>query len=322
MSCSSNASHTPTFLLVGLWRGGPPNHLLFPLFLVAYVAAVMGNLMLVLLISWDSQLGAPMYYLLRGLSVVDAGQATVTLPQLLAHLVSPQSVIPAARCLAQFFFFYLFAVTDTLVVVVMALDHYVAICDPLHYSALMNHHVCDCLMASCLILSLFHSILHSGLLLPLQWAGDSGGTVYIPHFFCDHWPLVRASCSNTQYNVLAIFLEGSLFVTGPCALILFSYARIAAAIFRLHSAAGHWRAVSTCSSHLTMVCFLYGTVIWVYFQSPSHNSPEQDMAAAVMYTAITPLANPFVYSFRNKNVKNALHRLLSSSRVNPQLDWP
>ncbi|XP_074084632.1 olfactory receptor 1B1-like [Macrotis lagotis] len=320
MGCGSNASHTPIFLLVGLWRGGTPNYLLFPLFLIAYVAAVSGNLMLVLLISRDSQLGTPMYYLLRGLSVVDAAQATVTLPQLLVHLVCSQPIIPAAHCLAQFFFFYLFAVTDTLVVAVMALDHYVAICDPLHYSTLMNCHVCDCLMASCLILSLFHSILHSGLLLPLQWSGESGGAVQIPHFFCDHWTLVRASCSDIQYNVLAIFLEGSLFVAGPCGLILFSYAHIAATIFSLHSAAGHRKAVSTCSSHLTMVSFLYGTVIWVYFQPPSHNSPEQDMAAAVIYTAITPLANPFVYSFRNKNVKDALHRLLSSSQLNTQLD--
>ncbi|KAM9061371.1 LOW QUALITY PROTEIN: olfactory receptor 1B1-like [Sarcophilus harrisii] len=321
MNCAPNASHTPIFLLVGLWRGAPPT-IIFSLFLVAYVAAVVGNLMLVLLISQNSPLGTPMYYLLGGLSVMDAGQATVTLPQLLVHLVSPQPAITAVRCLVKFFFFYLFAVTDTLVVAVMALDRYVAICDPLHYSTLMNHHVCDCLMASCLILSLFHSLLYSGLLLPLQWAGDSRGADYIPHFFCDHWPLVRASCFNIQLNVLAIFLEGSLFVAGPCALILFSYARIAAAIFHLHSAAGRWRAVSTCSSYLTMVSFLYGTVIWVYFQPPSHNSPEQDMAAAVMYTAITPLANPFVYSFRNKKVKNALHRLLSSSRVNSQLHLP
>ncbi|KAM9061370.1 olfactory receptor 1B1-like [Sarcophilus harrisii] len=317
MACASNASHTPVFLLVGLWRGGPPKSLLFLLFLTIYMGAMVGNLTLVFLISRDSRLSTPMYYLLRGLSVVDIGLATATLPQLLAHLVSVQPAIPAVRCLIQFFFFYIFGVTDTLVVAVMALDRYVAICDPLHYPIVINQQVCARLLASCWSVSFIHSILHAGLLLPLQWTVDNEGAVYLPHFFCDHRPLLKTSCSDTQTNELLIFLEGGLLMMGPCALILLSYARIATTILRLPSAAGRRRAFSTCGSHLTMVIFLYGTIIWVYFQPPSQNSQEQDMAAAFMYTAITPLANPFVYSLRNKDVKGALHRLLVPSQVTP-----
>ncbi|KAI5138448.1 Olfactory Receptor 1B1 [Manis pentadactyla] len=229
MGCTPNASHSPVFLLRGFSGASVSSSLLFLLFLAVYLMTVVGNMTLVLLISRDPRLHTPMYYLLRGLSVIDMGVSTVILPQLLAHLVSNSPAISASRCLAQFFFFYAFGVTDTLVVSVMAVDRYVAIC--------------------------------------------------------------------------------------PCTLIVLSYIHIGATIARLPSAAGRRRAVSTCGSHLTMVGFLYGTIIWVYFQPPSQNSQDQDMVAAVMYTAITPLANPLVYSLRNKDVKRALRRLIGCGTV-------
>ncbi|XP_014917296.2 olfactory receptor 1B1 [Acinonyx jubatus] len=315
MGCTPNASHSPVFLLLGFSRARISPNLLFLLFLAIYLATIMGNVTLVLLISRDSRLHSPMYYLLRGLSVIDMGLSTVTLPQLLVHLVSNYPAIPAARCLAQFFFFYAFGVTDTLVISVMALDRYVAICDPLHYHSVMNRRLCARLLALSWMVSIVHTMLHVGLLLPLYWAGDAKGNVNLPHFFCDHQPLLRASCSDIHSNELAIFLEGGFLMLGPCALIVLSYVRIGATILRLPSAAGRHRAVSTCGSHLTMVGFLYGTIIWVYFQPSSQNSQEQDMVASVMYTAITPLANPFVYSLRNKDVKSALHRLLGWGKV-------
>ncbi|KAG3287901.1 olfactory receptor 1B1 [Ictidomys tridecemlineatus] len=315
MSCAPNASHSPVFLLLGFSRSSIPHSLLFLLFLAIYLTTILGNVTLVLLISRDSRLHSPMYYLLRGLSIIDLGLSTVTLPQLLVHLASDYPAIPAARCLAQFFFFYAFGVTDTLVIAVMALDRYVAICDPLHYALVMNRQRCACLLALSWAVSIVHTMLHVGLLLPLYWTADAGGHVHIPHFFCDHRPLLRASCSDIHSNELAIFLEGGFLMLGPCALIVLSYVRIGATILRLPSAAGRRRAVSTCGSHLTMVGFLYGTIIWVYFQPPSQNSRDQDMVAAVMYTTITPLANPFVYSLRNKDVKGALCRLHRQGRV-------
>uniref|UniRef100_A0A7N9D131 Olfactory receptor family 1 subfamily B member 1 n=1 Tax=Macaca fascicularis TaxID=9541 RepID=A0A7N9D131_MACFA len=320
ISCASNASHSPVFLLLGLSRTNISHTLLFFLFLAVYLATILGNVTLVLLISWDSRLHSPMYYLLLGLSVIAMGLSTVTLPQLLAHLVSDYPTILAARCLAQFFFFYAFGVTevtDTLVTAVMALDRYVAICDSLHYILVMNHQRCACLLALSWVVSILHTMLHVGLILPLCWTRDAGSNVNLPHFFCDHRPLLRASCSDTHSNELAIFFEGGFLMLGPCALIVPSYVRIGATILRLPSAAGRHQAVSTCGSHLTMVGFLYGTIISVYFQPPSQNSQHQDMVASVMYTAITPLANPFVYSLRNKDVKGAFHRLLEWGKVDP-----
>ncbi|KAM6170577.1 olfactory receptor 1B1 [Rhynchocyon petersi] len=310
MGCAPNASHSPVFLLLGLSKTRVPHSFLFLLFLIIYLTTIMGNVTLVLLISRDSRLQSPMYYLLRGLSVIDMGLSTVILPQLLSHLVSHHPAIPAARCLAQFFFFYVFGVTDTLIIAVMALDRYVAICDPLHYASVMNRQLCARLLAFSWVVSILHTMLHVGLLLPLSWGQDDRGNVNLPHFFCDHRPLLRASCSDTHSNELAIFLEGGFLMLGPCSLIVLSYVRIGITILRLPSAAGRRRAVSTCGSHLTMVGFFYGTIIWVYFQPPSQNSQDQDMVASVMYTAITPLANPFVYSLRNKDVKGALRRLL------------
>ncbi|KAM5300599.1 olfactory receptor 1B1 [Ctenodactylus gundi] len=315
MSCPPNASHSPVFFLLGFSRASVPHSLLFLLFLMIYLTTLLGNITLVLLISRDSRLHSPMYYLLRGLSLIDLGLSTVTLPQLLVHLATDYPAMPAARCLTQFFFFYAFGVTDTLVIAVMALDRYVAICDPLHYSLVMSRQVCARLLALCWTVSVVHTMLHVGLVLPLRWAETAGGNVNLPHFFCDHRPLLRSSCSDTHSNELAIFLEGGLLMLGPCALIVLSYARIGATILRLPSASGGRRAVSTCGSHLTMVGFLYGTITWVYFQPPSQNSQDQDMVAAIMYTAMTPLANPFVYSLRNKEVKSALRRLRVLGRV-------
>ncbi|OBS82004.1 hypothetical protein A6R68_24005, partial [Neotoma lepida] len=169
-----------------------------------------------------------------------------------------------------------FLTADTLVIAVMALDRYVAICDPLHYAFVMNRQICARLLALSWVVSILHTMLHVGLILPLCWAGDAGGNVNLLHFFCDHRPLLRASCSDTHSNELAIFLEGGFLMLGPCSLIVLSYARIGATILRLPSAAGRCRAVSTCGSHLTMVGFLYGTIIWVYFQPSSQNSQDQD----------------------------------------------
>uniref|UniRef100_G3TVB9 Olfactory receptor n=1 Tax=Loxodonta africana TaxID=9785 RepID=G3TVB9_LOXAF len=313
-SLTHNLSHSPVFLILGLSRARVPHSLLF--LLLIYLTPIMRNMTLVLLIYLDIRLQLPMYYLLSGLSVLDLGLSTVTLPQLLSSPVSDYPGIPTACCLlGQFFFFYAFGVTDTLVIAVMALDRYVAICDPLHYTLVMNRQLCACLLTFSWVVSTLHTMLHVGLLLPLRWVGDNWDNVNLPHFFCDHRPLLRASCSDTHSNELAIFLEGGFLMLGPCSLIVLSYVHIGATILRLPSAAGRRRAVSTCGSHLTMVGFLYGTIIWVYFQPPSQESQDQDMVAAVMYTTITPLANPFVYSLRNKDVKSALRRLLGRGRV-------
>uniref|UniRef100_A0A8C0WJM7 Olfactory receptor n=1 Tax=Castor canadensis TaxID=51338 RepID=A0A8C0WJM7_CASCN len=315
MSCIPNASHSPVFLLLGFSKTGVPHSLFFLLFLAIYLATILGNVTLVLLISRDSRLNSPMYFLLRGLSVIDLGLSTVILPQLLVHLASEYPAIPAARCLAQFFFFYAFGVTDTLVIAVMALDRYVAICDPLHYALVMNRQLCVCLLALSWVVSIVHTMLHVGLLLPLRWSVDTEGNVNLPHFFCDHRPLLRASCSDILSNELAIFLEGGSLMLGPCALIILSTLKLGQLSYvclQLLDASEQSPPVDPTSP-------------WLDFSmAPSFGYTSSLLLrtlririciAAVMYTAITPLANPFVYSLRNKDVKGALHRLLKQGRM-------
>ncbi|XP_053157846.1 olfactory receptor 1B1-like isoform X2 [Hemicordylus capensis] len=304
MDCE-NGTDIVEFVLLGLSTQPEHQPLFFLIFLLMYLAGLLGNTMMIVLITLDSRLQTPMYFLLRSLSVVDMGFISVTVPQMLAHLISSSKTIPFYSCMAQFFFFYVFGVTDLLMVSVMALDRYVAICNPLHYVAVMNQKVCGNLVAGCWIVSTLHSMLHSGLLLRLSYQGNN----HLSHFFCDHEPLLQLSCSDTSINETAIFFEGGLIILGPFVFIIVTYARIVAAVIKF-SSSGRRKAFSTCGSHLTMVVLLYGAIIGVYFQPASSYSAQRGAVFAVMYTVITPMSNPYIYSLRNKDVKGALRHLL------------
>ncbi|XP_054859230.1 olfactory receptor 1B1 [Eublepharis macularius] len=304
MDCE-NDTDVVEFVLLGFSSRPEQQPLFFFIFLLMYGAGLLGNIMMLVLITVDARLQTPMYFLLRSLSVVDVGFITVTVPQMLAHMVSSSKTIPFYSCMAQFFFFYVFGVTDLLMVSVMALDRYVAICNPLHYAAVMNQKVCGYLVAGCWIVSTLHSMLHAGLLLRLSYRGDN----HLSHFFCDHQPLLQLSCSDTSINEAAIFFEGGLIILGPFFFIILTYVRIVVTVMKF-SSSGKRKAFSTCGSHLTMVVLLYGAIIGVYFQPASSYSAQRGAIFAVMYTVITPMSNPYIYSLRNKDVKGALWRLL------------
>ncbi|XP_048346619.1 olfactory receptor 1B1-like [Sphaerodactylus townsendi] len=304
MDCE-NGTDIVEFVLLGFSLQPEQQILFFVIFLLMYGAGLLGNIMMFILISVNSQLQTPMYFLLRSLSVVDVGFLTVTVPQMLVHILSSSKTIPFYSCMAQFFFFYVFGVTDILMVSVMALDRYVAICNPLHYATVMNQKVCGHLVAGCWMVSTLHSMLHAGLLLRLSFHGDNR----LSHFFCDHQPLLQLSCSDTSINETTIFFEGGLVILGPFFFIILTYVRIVAAVLKF-SSSGRWKAFSTCGSHLTMVGLLYGAIIGVYFQPASRYSSHQGTIFALMYTVITPMSNPYIYSLRNKDVKEALRHLM------------
>ncbi|XP_065427061.1 olfactory receptor 1B1 [Chrysemys picta bellii] len=314
MGCE-NGSEISEFILLGLSSRPGPQPFLVLLFLPLYVAGVLGNSLMVAVITVDPRLHSPMYSLLRSLSLVDVGLLSVTVPQALAHALSGHRAVPFHACLAQFFFFYVFGVSDTLLLAAMALDRYVAICDPLRYPAVMSPRVCRRLVASCLGLAVLHSAFHAGLLLRLTYRGGNR----LPHFFCDHQPLLRLSCSPTRVNEAAIFFEGGLVILGPFLFIAASYARIGWAVLQ-RPASERRRALSTCGSHLTMVALFYGAIVGVYFQPGASYSAPRGAVFSVMYTIVTPAANPFVYSLRNKDVQGALRRLMG--RVYDQEFWP
>ncbi|XP_062975037.1 olfactory receptor 1B1-like [Elgaria multicarinata webbii] len=304
MDCG-NGTDIDEFVLLGFSLSPEQQPFFFLIFLLMYGAGLLGNIMMLILITLDARLQTPMYFLLRSLSVVDVGFISVTVPQMLAHILSSSKTIPFYSCMAQFFFFYVFGVTDLLLVSVMALDRYVAICNPLHYATVMNQKVCGHLVAGCWSVSTLHSMFHAGLLLRLSYHGDN----HLAHFFCDHEPLLQLSCSDTSINETAIFFEGGLIILGPFVFIILTYTCIVAAVMKF-SSSGRRKAFSTCASHLTMVVLLYGAIIGVYFQPTSSYSANRGAVFALMYTVITPMSNPYIYSLRNKDVKGALRHLL------------
>ncbi|XP_026567272.1 olfactory receptor 1B1-like [Pseudonaja textilis] len=307
MDCE-NGTDIKEFVLLGLSYKPEHKYLFFLLFLLMYSAGLLGNTMMILLITLDVRLQTPMYFLLRSLSVIDLGFLTVTVPQMLVHIVSASRAIPFYSCMAQFFFFYVFGVTDLLIVSVMALDRYVAICNPLHYVSIMNQKVCGHLVAGCCIVSTLHSMLHAGLLLRLSYQGEN----HLAHYFCDHQPLLQLSCSDTSVNEAVIFFEGVIIILGPFVFVILTYIRIVVAIMKFTSS-GRWKAFSTCGSHLTVVGLFYGAIIAVYFLPTSSYSSQRGSVFALVYTVITPMSNPYIYSLRNKEVKDGLRNLLRRS---------
>ncbi|XP_025744347.1 olfactory receptor 1N2-like [Callorhinus ursinus] len=293
-----NQSSVTKFLLLGLSERPEQQPLLFGIFVGMYLVTVMGNLLIILAIGFDSHLHTPMYFFLANLSFANACFSSTTVPKMLVNIQTQSQTLPYGECLAQMHFFMTFGILDDFLLGVMAYDRYVAICRPLHYSMLMSPLVCVLLLAACWVLTSLAALLHTLLMARLSFcAGNS-----IHHFFCDVVPLLQLSCSDTSTSQVALF-------TGPLSLIILSYAHIISTILRVPSASGRQNAFSTCGSHLTIVFLFYGTAIDVCLFPPSSHSGGKDRVAAVFYTIVTPMLNSFIYSLRNNDMKTELRKL-------------
>ncbi|XP_035946502.1 olfactory receptor 1F1-like [Halichoerus grypus] len=302
----TNQSSVSEFLLLGLSRQPQQQQLLFVLFLSMYLATVLGNLLILLAIGVDSRLHIPMYFFLSNLSFVDICFSSTTVPKMLANYILGTQTISFSGCLTQMYFVFMFVDMDNFLLAVMAYDRFVAICLPLHYSTKMTHQLCALLVAGSWVIANLNVLLHTLLMARLSFCADNA----IPHFFCDVTPLLKLSCSNTHLNEVMILTEGSLIMITPFICILASYIHITCAVLRVPSTKGKWKAFSTCGSHLAMVSLFYGTIIAVYFNPLSSHSSEKDITATVMYTVVTPMLNPFIYSLRNRDLKKALQKMM------------
>ncbi|GAB1300617.1 Olfactory receptor [Apodemus speciosus] len=312
---SINQSSVSEFLLLGLSRQPQQQQqLLFLLFLIMYLATVLGNILIILAISTDSRLHTPMYFFLSNLSFMDVCFSSTTVPKVLAIYILGSQTISFSGCLTQLYFLCVFAGMDDYLLAVMAYDRYVAICYPLHYTTKMTHQLCTLLVVGSWVVANLNCLLHALLIARLSFCGNN----IIPHFFCDATPLLKLSCSDTQLNELMIHTEGAVVMVTPFACILISYIYITYAVLRVSSPRGRWKAFSTCGSHLAVVCLFYGTIISLYFNPSSSHSPGRDMAAAMMYTVVTPMLNPFIYSLRNRDMKGALRKVLTMRFISKQ----
>ncbi|KAM5227348.1 olfactory receptor 1F1 [Ctenodactylus gundi] len=310
-----NESRVAEFLLLGLSRWPQQQQLpLFLLFLTMYLATVLGNLLILLAVGADARLHTPMYFFLGHLSFVDICFSSTTVPKMLADHMLESWAISFPGCLAQMYFLCVLADMDNFLLAVMAYDRFVAVCYPLHYTAKMSPRLCTLLVVASWVMANMNSLLHTLLTAQLSFCGDN----VIPHFFCDVTLLLRLSCSNTRLNEGMILYEAGLIMVAPFACVLLSYIRIAHTVLRVPSTEGRWKAFSTCGSHLAVVFLFYGTIISLYFSPSSSHSTEEDTAAAVMYTVVTPMLNPLIYSLRNKDVKGALRRATAVTCFCPQ----
>ncbi|KAM9642859.1 olfactory receptor 1J2-like isoform 2-T2 [Trichechus inunguis] len=303
-----NQSSMSEFLLLGLTIRLEQQAVFFALFLGMYLATVLGNLLIILLIRLDSRLHTPMYFFLSHLALTDVSFSSVTVPKMLMNMQTQHLSISYPECISQMCFYILFGCIDNLLLGVMAYDRYVAICHPLHYTTIMRKELCVLLVAGSWILSCGSALLHTLLLAQLSFCADNT----IPHFFCSLPDLLKLSCSNTSLNELVIFISGAVVVILPLSGILLSYGRIGASILKVPSTKGIYKALSTCGSHLSVVSLFYGTIVALYFFPSSSNSNEKDMIASLMYTVVTPMLNPFIYSLRNRDMKSALGILFRS----------
>ncbi|XP_037360587.1 olfactory receptor 7D4-like [Talpa occidentalis] len=304
---TGNHSGAPQFLLRGLSDDPALQPLLFGLFLSMYLVTVTGNLLIILAVSSDPHLHTPMYFFLSNLSFADICFTSTTIPKMLANIQAQNKGISYLGCLTQVYFFNVFAGLDTLLLTVMAYDRFVAICHPLHYMVIMNPRLCVLLALMCWLVILWVSLVHVLLIAQLTFYTITE----IPHFLCELDQILKVACSDTFINNIYLYVTYALFGFFPATGILYSYSQIVSSLMKMSSSISKHKAFSTCGSHLSVVSLFYGTGLGVYLSSDVTHSSEERSVASVMYTVVTPMLNPFIYSMRNKDVKGALGKLLS-----------
>ncbi|XP_032159554.1 olfactory receptor-like protein OLF4 [Mustela erminea] len=299
---ASNDTRFSKFLLLGFSEEPELQPLIFGLFLSMYLITVVGNLLIILAVHSDSHLHTPMYFFLANLSFVDISSTSTTVPKMLMNIQTESKVITYADCVTQIYFFVLFAVLDVFLLAVMAYDRFVAICQPLHYMVIINPQLCRLLVLMCWTICILHSLLQTLMVLRLSFCTE----VEIPHYFCELNQMIQLACSDTFLNNMVMYSAAVLLGGGPFSGILYSYSKIVSSICGISSAQGKYKAFSTCASHLSVVSLFYCTMLGVYLSSAATQSSHASAVTSVMYTVVTPMLNPFIYSLRNKDVKRAL----------------
>ncbi|XP_075408909.1 olfactory receptor 7A10-like [Tenrec ecaudatus] len=302
-----NHTLVPEFILLGLSEEAELQPLLFGLFLSMYLVTFTGNLLIILAITTDSHLHTPMYFFLSNLSFSDICFTSTTVPKMLMNIQMQNNVITYEDCIIQMVFFMLFVGLENFLLTVMAYDRFVAICHPLHYMVTMNLRFCGLLLLASWLLTLLDSLVHALMVLRLSFCTE----LEISHFFCELNQVIHLACSDTFLNDLVLYLATGLLVVIPFSGILFSYMKIVSSILKISSAGGKYKAFSTCGSHLSVVSLFYGTGLGVYLSSATIENSRATAIASVMYTVATPMLNPFIYSLRNKDIKQALRKLFS-----------
>ncbi|KAM3820938.1 olfactory receptor 6E1-like [Vipera latastei] len=290
------------FILVGFTRIRWLQILLFWVLLLTYLLTIVGNLLIIYITLVDHRLYTPMYFFLRNFSVLEIGFTSSAIPKALINLASGNNTISLAGCFTQTFFYFILGTAEFFILSTMSFDRYVAICNPLRYTVIMNSNFCTQLVIGSWIISFLYVIMPLILLFRLPFCGPD----IINHFFCDNMPLVKLACTNTQFLELMDFLMATFTVLGTLAITIISYIKIIAAVMHIPSRTGRQKAFSTCASHIVVVFITYGSCIFMYVKPSRSGGLDLSKTVGVLNNVVSPLLNPFIYTLRNKQVKTAL----------------
>ncbi|XP_003508907.1 olfactory receptor 5AC1-like [Cricetulus griseus] len=300
-----NWTQVTAFILRGITDRPELQVPLFLVFFFIYVITMVGNLGLIFLIWKDTHLHTPMYLFLGNLAFADACSSSCVTPKMLMKFLDKNDMISLGECFSQFYFFCTSATAECFLLVAMAYDRYVAICNPLLYLVVMSNRLCVQFISVSYLIGLLHALLHVGLLFRLTFCSSN----VIDHFYCEILPLYTISCTDPSINELVIFIFVIFIQASTFMSIIVSYIRVLFAILKTKSKKGRSKAFSTCSAHLMSVSLFYGTLFVIYVLSGSDTNNYQGKMYSLFYTVIIPLLNPFIYSLRNKEVLCALRKL-------------
>ncbi|XP_063785642.1 olfactory receptor 11L1-like [Pseudophryne corroboree] len=280
------------------------NSLLFLFVLFTYFVTICGNVIIIFLVSMSNSLHSPMYYFITLISLLDILMTTDIVPNLLHIVLHGGGSMSLAACIAQLYVFANIETSECLFLMVMSYDRYVAICNPLRYNAIINKAFCVKSVIASWSLSFLLMLISEVYICKLDFCGPN----VIDHFFCDFHPVLELSCSDTSLIQIQVSLSGIVFVICPFTAIIVSYVFIITTILNIRSNSGRQKAFSTCSSHLTVVCIFFGTLLSVYMVPNKGLNLGASKVLSLLYTVVTPLLNPFIYSLRNKDFKGAFEK--------------
>ncbi|XP_052504146.1 olfactory receptor 12D2-like [Budorcas taxicolor] len=303
-----NRTSVTEFLLLPVTDIQVLQPVLFVVFLAIYIVTLAANGAILMAVISDPRLHSPMYFFLGNLSCLDICFSTASLPKMLENFLSTHKAISFSGCISQLHFFHFMGSTEAMLLAVMGFDRFVAICKPLQYTLIMNHQVCIQMAVTVWIIGFFHALLHSVMTSRLNFCGSN----HIHHILCDVKPLLELACGNTELNQWLINTVTGTIATGSCFLTFLSYFYIIIYLFfNTHSCSMLHKALSTCASHFLVVVTFFVPVVFVYIHPASSSSMDQDQISAIMYSVVTPVLNPLIYTLRNKEVKRALREIFS-----------
>nr|XP_014698967.2 olfactory receptor 6C2-like [Equus asinus] len=301
-----NHTAITTFILLGLTEDARLQVLIFIFLFLTYVLSITGNLTIIILTLMDSHLRTPMYFFLQNFSILEISFTTVCIPRFLYSLSTGDNTITYNACASQIFFIGLFGATEFFLLAAMSYDRYVAICKPLHYMTIMNNRVCTILVLCCWISGLMIIITPLGMGLQLEFCDSNT----IDHFGCDSAPLFKISCSDTWFIEQTVIICAVLTFIITLVGVILSYMIIIWTILKFPSTSQRKRAFSTCSSHMIVVSITYGSCIFIYMKPSAKEEVDINKGVSVLTTSVAPLLNPFIYTLRNKQVKQAFNNTI------------